>query len=178
MVSSSSRSPLVLLLVTFFLAQVFPISSFTTRHAITSQRGAVWKRNKSMSSVFVRHPFPKSTSEKIETSICRFAQQDPQQQQQQQQSESIDGTGRGKYLFLASLLVVVWIFSIPVELRRAHWCFSERCEQNPSARLCYDCVSFGEWKRQVGAYYQKGGGVNFDWTVGEDTKALYAGKRY
>ncbi|CAB9524403.1 expressed unknown protein [Seminavis robusta] len=91
-------------------------------------------------------------------------------------SQDIDGTGRGQYILAFSLLVCIWCFSIPVELRRAHWCFSDRCEQNRSLPVCNNCVTFGEWSNDVAEYYRNGGGVHFDFSVGEETKELFSMK--
>lgn len=84
---------------------------------------------------------------------------------------SVDGTGRGLILFGGVLAVCVWLFSIPPEFRRAHFCAVEQCVQNRSK--CYDCVTFSEWTTGVGEYYKNGGGVHFDFTVAEETKALW-----
>jgi hypothetical protein len=84
---------------------------------------------------------------------------------------SVDGTGRGLYIFAAVLGVCVWLFSIPPEFRRAHFCAVERCVQNRAK--CYDCVTFSEWKDGVSEYYESGGGVQFDFTVAEETKEFW-----
>lgn len=72
---------------------------------------------------------------------------------------------RGAYLLSLALLLCVWSFSIPVELRRDHWCFTSQCASNRSA--CYDCITFGEWFEKVRDYYANGGGIRFDFTVEE-----------
>jgi hypothetical protein len=84
---------------------------------------------------------------------------------------SVDGTGRGLYIFAAVLGACVWLFSIPPEFRRAHFCAIERCVQNRAK--CYDCVTFSEWKDGVSEYYENGGGVQFDFTVAEETKDFW-----
>uniref|UniRef100_A0A6S9CHX1 Uncharacterized protein n=1 Tax=Ditylum brightwellii TaxID=49249 RepID=A0A6S9CHX1_9STRA len=76
---------------------------------------------------------------------------------------------RGKLLFGASLLLVLWSFSIPVELRRTHWCFVDECVQNRAA--CYDCLTFQEWFGKVLNFYQTTNiseWVNFDFSVGPE----------
>lgn len=70
---------------------------------------------------------------------------------------------RGAVLLFLALLLCVWSFSIPVELRRDHWCFTSQCASNRSA--CYDCITFGEWFQKVQDYYATGGGIQFDFTV-------------
>ena len=70
---------------------------------------------------------------------------------------------RGKILLAVVVLLNVWIFSVPVELRRGHLCFTESCAQNRSR--CYDCVTIPEWFGDIRAYYANGGGVNFDFSI-------------
>lgn len=74
---------------------------------------------------------------------------------------------RGNYLFGFVLLVVVWSFTIPPELRRTHFCFSRTCRLDNTGKLCYDCTSFGEWATKVSNYYKGGGGINFDFSIEE-----------
>ena len=89
-------------------------------------------------------------------------------------SPNVDGTGRGTVIQVIVLLVCVWIFSIPPEFRRAHMCMTEACEQNRAA--CYDCVTQSEWIDNIASYYKNGGGIQFDFTVGEETKQLFGSK--
>mmetsp|Transcript_724 Transcript_724/g.1004 ORF Transcript_724/g.1004 Transcript_724/m.1004 type:complete len:161 (+) Transcript_724:225-707(+) len=70
---------------------------------------------------------------------------------------------RGKVLFAISLLAVAWSFSIPPELRREHWCFTDKCAENRTK--CYDCITFKEFYGQVKDYYANGGGINFDFSI-------------
>mmetsp|Transcript_19092 Transcript_19092/g.38461 ORF Transcript_19092/g.38461 Transcript_19092/m.38461 type:complete len:182 (-) Transcript_19092:54-599(-) len=73
---------------------------------------------------------------------------------------------RGKILFAASMLLVGWSFSIPIELRRAHWCFIDSCVQDRSS--CFDCLTFGEWVQKVLAFYASTPAkdwVHFDFSV-------------
>ena len=76
-----------------------------------------------------------------------------------------DGTERGKIIFVMSLLLCIWSFTIPVELRRSHFCFSDRCAANRVA--CDNCVTFKEWGNDVKNYYKNGGGVHFDFSIEE-----------
>jgi len=72
---------------------------------------------------------------------------------------------RGGVILGFVFLVCVWSFSIPVELRRDHFCFTEKCATNRSR--CYDCVTVKEWSGKVKDYYANGGGVQFDFSVEE-----------
>lgn len=86
-------------------------------------------------------------------------------------SPNIDGTGRGAIIQGLVLLLCVWIFSIPPEFRRTHMCMSDYCEQNRSA--CYDCLTSSEWRGRIADYYRGGGGIQFDFTIGDETKELF-----
>jgi hypothetical protein len=41
---------------------------------------------------------------------------------------------------------------------------------------CNNCVTADEWKAGIADYYANGGGINFDFTVAQETKDLWAGK--
>lgn len=83
----------------------------------------------------------------------------------------VQGTGRGLILFTIVMAGCIWLFSIPPEFRRAHFCIVERCVQERSK--CYNCVTFSEWTVGVQEYYRGGGGVEFDFTVADETKAFW-----
>ena len=72
---------------------------------------------------------------------------------------------RGNVLFAIVLLTIVWTFTLPLDLRREHFCFSRECRLDNTGDLCYNCVSIGEWTKQVVDYYKGGGGINFDLSV-------------
>lgn len=74
-----------------------------------------------------------------------------------------ESESRGNILLGFALAVCIWAFSIPPELRREHFCFTDKCVENRS--YCYDCVTFGEWYGQVKEYYANGGGVHFDFSI-------------
>ena len=90
---------------------------------------------------------------------------------QSKMESQVDGTGRGVALFSVVIAVCIWLFSIPPEFRRAHFCVVEHCVQERSK--CYDCVTFSEWTAGVQEYYRSGGGIKFDFTVADETKALW-----
>jgi hypothetical protein len=90
---------------------------------------------------------------------------------QSQNEVQVDGTGRGSVFFALVLVGCIWVFSIPTEFRRAHFCFVEQCIQERSK--CYDCVTLSEWTTGVQEYYCNGGGVEFDFTVADETKAFW-----
>lgn len=73
---------------------------------------------------------------------------------------------RGNILFAASLVLVLWSFSLPLDLRRTHWCFIDSCVQDRAS--CYDCLTFGEWCQEVLKFYQStppSTWVSFDFSV-------------
>ena len=73
---------------------------------------------------------------------------------------------RGNILFAASLILVLWSFSLPLDLRRTHWCFIDSCVQDRAS--CYDCLTFGEWCQEVLKFYQStppSHWVSFDFSV-------------
>lgn len=74
-----------------------------------------------------------------------------------------ESESRGNVLLGFALAVCIWAFSIPPDLRREHFCFTDKCVENRS--YCYDCVTFGEWYGQVKEYYANGGGVHFDFSI-------------
>lgn len=77
----------------------------------------------------------------------------------------VESEKRGAVILTIAMFLCLWSFSIPVELRREHWCFSDRCEANRSR--CNDCVTFKEWFGKVNEYYANGGGVHFDFSIEE-----------
>ena len=77
------------------------------------------------------------------------------------------GLKRGGPIGILVVLIVIWSFSIPPDFRRAHFCFSEQSVQTRAR--CYDCVTFGEWARDVKDYYANGGGVQWDFSVDPDS---------
>lgn len=86
-------------------------------------------------------------------------------------NQSIDGSGRGNFILALSILVCVWIFSIPPEFRRAHFCTTAPCVENRAA--CYDCVTFDEWRTKLKTYYDNGGGLQFDFTIDPNSKQKF-----
>ena len=74
---------------------------------------------------------------------------------------------RGNVLFAIVLVICIWSFSIPPELRREHICFSEKCRLDNTGKFCYDCINFSELTGKISDYYKGGGGVNFDFSVEE-----------
>ena len=85
-------------------------------------------------------------------------------------NSGIDGTtGRGPIILGLTLLVTIWIFTIPPEFRRAYICSTDSCVANRSA--CKDCQTIDELKEGIIAYYKNGGGIQFDFSIDPATIA-------
>jgi hypothetical protein len=78
-----------------------------------------------------------------------------------------ESEARGNIILAIVMVLVVWSFSIPPELRREHFCFSPKCRVDNTSNLCYDCISFEEFTEKVADYYKGGGGVHFDFSIEE-----------
>jgi len=83
----------------------------------------------------------------------------------------IDGSREGNYLLVLALAICVWMFSIPTEFRRAHFCASNECVERRAA--CNDCITLSEWSTGVADYYKNGGGVEFDFSIDPATKKTW-----
>ena len=71
------------------------------------------------------------------------------------------GLRRGKVLLLLVLIVNVWMFSIPVEFRRARLCTEEDTRLYPDKH----CTTMEAWRMGVVNYYANGGGIKFDFSI-------------
>ena len=76
-----------------------------------------------------------------------------------------DGIGRGIYLQLIVFGFCAWMFTIPPEFRRAHFCNAD------TDRATQECVTEGEWIQGVKDYYAGGGGIKWDFSIDPKTKA-------
>ena len=72
------------------------------------------------------------------------------------------GLKQGAYLFGLVGFLCVWVFSVPVEFRRARMCSEEQVRTAAPER---NCMTFGTWRQGIADYYSNGGGVNFDFSV-------------
>ena len=75
-----------------------------------------------------------------------------------------DGTNVAPFLLVAAFAVCVWLFTIPVDLRRAKICTAQQVIDNPDSR----CVTWDNWTQSVSEYYKSGGGVQFDFSVDKE----------
>jgi hypothetical protein len=82
---------------------------------------------------------------------------------QAKDNNAIQGTNRGFVILAIVLLINLWFFTIPPEIRRAHICTTDRCVQDRA--WCYDCKTFREVKDGVSDYYAGGGGIKWDFSV-------------
>mmetsp|Transcript_101 Transcript_101/g.163 ORF Transcript_101/g.163 Transcript_101/m.163 type:complete len:168 (-) Transcript_101:198-701(-) len=77
--------------------------------------------------------------------------------------EGADPTGLRRGIVVLGIVgvICVWIFSIPVEFRRAKLCSELQVQENPESR----CMTASGWASGIQDYYANGGGINFDFTV-------------
>lgn len=75
------------------------------------------------------------------------------------------GRKRGLILFPVILFIATWLFSIPPEFRRARICTEQQVIDNPSSK----CITAKNWVIGIQDYYRNGGGVDFDFSVDQDS---------
>ena len=90
------------------------------------------------------------------SSLCLWAEMNP--------NGETDGTNVAPFLLVAAFAVCVWLFSIPVDLRRAKICSAQQVVDNPESR----CITWDKWTQSVSDYYKSGGGVQFDFSVDKE----------
>lgn len=141
------------------LSQVSTVHAFSIHqpsHIITSNRSSPFEKYTATSQqhndIFLRSP-------KRNTDVALNYSQDKRPDFQQESEK------RGSVILAFTFLLCVWSFSIPVEMRRVHWCFTGKCAEN--RHFCHDCITFPEWYDQVKGYYANGGGVHFDFSIEE-----------
>jgi hypothetical protein len=78
----------------------------------------------------------------------------------------IYGIDRGIPILAFALLLSAWLFTIPPEFRRAHFCASDQCVQ---AR-CNNCMTVSEWGSGIQDYYRNGGGIEWDFSIDPNSK--------
>mmetsp|Transcript_18585 Transcript_18585/g.53361 ORF Transcript_18585/g.53361 Transcript_18585/m.53361 type:complete len:155 (-) Transcript_18585:1332-1796(-) len=76
------------------------------------------------------------------------------------------GLKRGAIILPFALLINIWMFSIPVEYRRARICSEEQVRDNPGSK----CMTTETWRSGVADYYANGGGIKFDFSIDPDSK--------
>ena len=75
----------------------------------------------------------------------------------------ITGVDNGVWILGFMMMFSVWMFSIPVEFRRAKNCSAEQVRLYPESR----CMTTEMWWGGVIDYYKNGGGVSFDFSIEE-----------
>jgi hypothetical protein len=141
----------LLLLALVVLGMVSPVASFTPAHqkvatTARSQRsfssfGLVREEHKAPNVILYSSDKRKRGSETGET--------DP------------TGLRRGVVLLPLVVLLAVWLFTIPVEFRRARFCSEEQVRLYPDSK----CITPDNWVKGIQDYYQQGGGVEWDFTL-------------
>ena len=77
-------------------------------------------------------------------------------------ADDTNGTKQGVYLFGLVGVLVVWIFSVPPEFRRARMCSEEQVRTAAPEK---HCMTFSDWRQGIADYYSNGGGVTFDFSI-------------
>lgn len=69
--------------------------------------------------------------------------------------------GRGPLILGLAMLMNIWLFSIPVEFRRARFCDEQQTLANPDSK----CTTPQAWAQGITQYYRNGGGIQFDFSI-------------
>lgn len=89
--------------------------------------------------------------------------------EQEEKQVPSDGTSlRGPLLFALSLFICVWFFTIPPEFRRARLCDEEQTAAYPDK-----CMTLLQMSQGIAAYYQQGGGIQWDFSVDPGIKEYF-----
>ena len=78
------------------------------------------------------------------------------------------GLYEGYYLLGIVMIVAIWLFSIPVEYRRANICSEEQTRSYPDS----NCMTVQTWTSGIAQYYKNGGGIQFDFSIDPNSKML------
>jgi hypothetical protein len=113
------------------------------------------------------------SQESMATSTAVFNQQpsenDNTAEEQKRRSEAIGGTGvEGKTLLFLGFFLSAWFFTVPTEFRHARICDERETAANPEV-----CTTPGMFGSKVVDYYKGGGGIKWDFTVADETKAFF-----
>lgn len=71
----------------------------------------------------------------------------------------VGGLKEGLAILSLSLIVSVWLFSIPTEFRRARFCSEQE------SAIYEQCYTVDQWTSGIADYYKNGGRVQFDFSV-------------
>ena len=112
-----------------------------------------------------------TNDQKMNAVIFRHGSKMQQSTNTRLQMSKIDGSGRGTVIQVFVLAICVWIFTIPPEFRRAYICQTDGCIAERSK--CNDCVTPSEWREGIAEYYKNGGGIEWNFEIGEQTKAAF-----
>jgi hypothetical protein len=140
------NSKTVLLLALVVLGMVSPVASFSPAHKRVTTTAS---SQRSMSSFGLKAP-----------SVILYADN------RGSETGRTDPTGlrRGLVLLPFVVLVAVWLFTIPVEFRRARFCSEEQVRLFPDSK----CITPDNWVKGIQDYYQQGGGIEWDFTIEAD----------
>lgn len=82
-------------------------------------------------------------------------------------SDRIGGTGlQGKAILAMGCLLSAWIFTIPPSFRRHNFCTEADTIKYPEV-----CTTTSKFAADIKEYYANGGGIKWDFTVADSTRA-------
>lgn len=152
----NSKTPVFLLLaLAVILGMVSPVACFSPAHKIATKTASSQRSLLSSFGLMVVHEEHKASSVIILYADNRGSE-----------TGETDPTGlrRGAVLLPFTVLVAAWLFTIPVEFRRARFCTEEQVRLYPDSK----CVTPGNWVKGIQDYYQEGGGIEWDFTIDPD----------
>ena len=148
----------VLLLALAVLGMVSPVACFSPAHQRVMTTTARSQRSLSpFGQLMVRG------EHKASPSVILYALSPEKERKLRSEAGESDPTGlrRGAVLLPLVVLVAVWLFTIPVEFRRARFCSEEQVRIYPDSK----CITPDNWVKGIQDYYQQGGGIAWDFTI-------------
>lgn len=151
--------PLCLLLVQFLDTEGFVSSSGTFAAPFIAQHQ---KLEKAQTRSLQKHDIRMLTNRKNHSSdltrVCLAKQSNDDKNM-----DKITGVDNGVWILGFMICFSVWMFSIPVEFRRARSCSAEQVRLYPESK----CMTNEMWLDGVIDYYKNGGGISFDFSIEE-----------
>jgi hypothetical protein len=88
---------------------------------------------------------------------------------------STDGTDRGIIVQVIVVLAALWFFTVPPEFRRTKICpptaSPDEFVATTQGLRPRDCITSKEFQQRVQEYYEKGGGIQWDFSIDPGTVA-------
>jgi hypothetical protein len=158
------KAVLLLALALAVLGMVSPVACFSPAH----QRVTTTARSQRSLS-----PFGLEREEHKAPSVILYSSDKERKSRSETGETDPTGLRRGVVLLPLAVLVAVWLFTIPVEFRRAQFCSEEQVRLNPNSK----CITPDNWVKGIQDYYQQGGGIDFDFTIDQDNTGYFSNER-